>query len=456
MARFFSVLLSDAVLGFLALLSFFLIFMPSVFLLSDSEILVLEAVEYLIISLFVLEYSTAFFKSPDKGDFLVNPWRLVDALIIVLALAALLPGVPELLKNAPVLRAFRVMRLALLGTKTGLGVKLQPEREPEQILISTELNVTALDSSGQDFEVISWSESVDRLKSEEADWIFVGGVAEAHVPVIAEALSVPNEAIQNLFRSSIPRLEFLDNVGTLFVRYPVETLVTQRLRRVSILLVSCDHNVVVLSTESTGIENQIRKRLATLDDSLPRMVKATVALLAEVIRAYGEVEEHFEYRLFQLEASQGGLSDKDFLAKTFELRTDILRVRSSIKHIRRTLIDLLEGKLNIGVQAATHGSLFKGMAEDANALYDSIDEFRESLQALADLRLNVSSFQMNRVMRLLALLTSLALIPATAGGLLGMNLTDTPWPATLPQVAFGVAAGMAISLYAFAIKGWLR
>jgi len=25
-----------------------------------------------------------------------------------------------------------------------------------------------------------------------------------------------------------------------------------------------------------------------------------------------------------------------------------------------------------------------------------------------------------------------------------------------PQVAFGVAAGMAISLYAFAMNGWLR
>jgi len=63
---------------------------------------------------------------------------------------------------------------------------------------------------------------------------------------------------------------------------------------------------------------------------------------------------------------------------------------------------------------------------------------------------------MNRVMRLLALLTALALIPATAGGLLGMNLAGSPWPGTLAQVSFGVAAGMALSLYVFATKGWLR
>jgi hypothetical protein len=41
-------------------------------------------------------------------------------------------------------------------------------------------------------------------------------------------------------------------------------------------------------------------------------------------------------------------------------------------------------------------------------------------------------------------------------GLLGMNLLDAPWPATIAQVSFGVAAGMALSLYVFAIKGWLR
>ena len=99
---------------------------------------------------------------------------------------------------------------------------------------------------------------------------------------------------------------------------------------------------------------------------------------------------------------------------------------------------------------------FGFLADDAGDLYGDIDDLRESLQALVDLRLNVSSFQMNRVMRLLALLTALALIPATAGGLLGMNLTDAPWPGTLLQVAFGVAFGMILSLYIFAIKGWLR
>ena len=63
---------------------------------------------------------------------------------------------------------------------------------------------------------------------------------------------------------------------------------------------------------------------------------------------------------------------------------------------------------------------------------------------------------MNRVMRVLAILSALGLVPAVVGGLLGMNLIDNPWPATLPQVAFGVAWAMLFALYLFFAKGWIR
>ncbi len=63
---------------------------------------------------------------------------------------------------------------------------------------------------------------------------------------------------------------------------------------------------------------------------------------------------------------------------------------------------------------------------------------------------------MPKFMKLLAVVGFLGLIPSVAGGLLGMNVQGNPWPVTIGQVAFGIAMGMAISLYVFAIKGWLR
>ena len=63
---------------------------------------------------------------------------------------------------------------------------------------------------------------------------------------------------------------------------------------------------------------------------------------------------------------------------------------------------------------------------------------------------------MNRFMRLLAIVSVLALIPAVAGGLLGMNLADSPWSVTLGEVAFVTLVLMIGVLYAFMAKGWLR
>ena len=57
------------------------------------------------------------------------------------------------------------------------------------------------------------------------------------------------------------------------------------------------------------------------------------------------------------------------------------------------------------------------------------------------------SFQMNRLMKLLAVVTALGLIPATIGGLLGMNVLGAPWPFTLPQVIFIVVLTVVITLY---------
>jgi Mg2+ and Co2+ transporter CorA len=50
----------------------------------------------------------------------------------------------------------------------------------------------------------------------------------------------------------------------------------------------------------------------------------------------------------------------------------------------------------------------------------------------------------------------LGLIPSVVGGLLGMNVDGNPWSVTLGQVSFGIAMAMAVALYVFAIKGWLK
>ena len=89
-------------------------------------------------------------------------------------------------------------------------------------------------------------------------------------------------------------------------------------------------------------------------------------------------------------------------------------------------------------------------------MHETIEKAHEQLLTLLDLHLNIASYDVNRFMRLLAVVSSLALIPTIVGGLLGMNVLGNPWPLTLSQVAFGTFILMLCVLYAFLAKGWLR
>jgi Mg2+ and Co2+ transporter CorA len=75
---------------------------------------------------------------------------------------------------------------------------------------------------------------------------------------------------------------------------------------------------------------------------------------------------------------------------------------------------------------------------------------------MVDFYLNTTSFSMNRVMKILAVLTALTMVPAIVGGLLGMNLIDNPWPATLLQMVTIVGLVMVLTAWVYFNLGWLK
>jgi Mg2+ and Co2+ transporter CorA len=70
--------------------------------------------------------------------------------------------------------------------------------------------------------------------------------------------------------------------------------------------------------------------------------------------------------------------------------------------------------------------------------------------------MNTLNYEMTRVMRIVAVMTALALIPTTIGGLLGENLIDAPWSMTIYEIVFIVMLFMSLAVYFFFRKGWLR
>lgn len=105
---------------------------------------------------------------------------------------------------------------------------------------------------------------------------------------------------------------------------------------------------------------------------------------------------------------------------------------------------------------AGDNACLRRLADQADYQHETIEKAHEQLLTLLDLHLNIAPYDVNRFMRLLAVVSSLAIIPTAVGGLLGMNVLGNPWPVTLSQIAFGTFILMLGVLYAFLAKGWLR
>ena len=158
-------------------------------------------------------------------------------------------------------------------------------------------------------------------------------------------------------------------------------------------------------------------------------------------------------RLEEVRATEGGAQ---FLSQTFRLQREISTATADVWRLKEIVRRLADGKVALQGADAKNDPFLDNLLSEIGVLHEKFVELKESLRSLMELHMNVTSFEMNKFMKLLAIVGFLGLIPSVAGGLLGMNVQGNPWSVTLGQVAFGIAMGMAIALYVFAIKGWLR
>jgi Mg2+ and Co2+ transporter CorA len=162
-----------------------------------------------------------------------------------------------------------------------------------------------------------------------------------------------------------------------------------------------------------------------------------------------EALAHLEVALRRMEDAPVARVGEDFFRLAFRLRRDLSQVKADLWRLRGILDAVKAKRLHLPRLGKTLPDAFIVLGDQADYLYETATNLREQLISLIELHLNTVSFQMNRFMQLLAVVTVLAAIPATLGGLLGMNILGTPWPVTLGQVTFGVGLGVLTVLYLF-------
>src|SRR5690348_1846661 len=114
-------------MGFLALAALCAGTAPLLFTLPGWLDRAIVIANWVIIGIFALEYLARFALAGDKGAFVLNPWRIVDAVIIVAPLVSLLPVAPDFLRSSPALRVLRLARVILFGARARRGLAAEED-----------------------------------------------------------------------------------------------------------------------------------------------------------------------------------------------------------------------------------------------------------------------------------------------------------------------------------------
>jgi Mg2+ and Co2+ transporter CorA len=457
-ARLAAFLLGEAFLGFLALVATALTLFPVLFAVSERTDLLIEAGQWGIIGMFAVEYGFAWSRAASKRAFVLNPWRLLDLATIVVPLGTLVPTVSGTLRSSPVLRLFRLVRVVTMGARAS-GVMVREEARHTAAAAAVDpARVTRLRGGpGRQAGEVSWHEFLQWVETPGAEWFHVANPSPADLKSIAAAAGIPPATLGPILSGNgYPHVERLGPYAGFFVWLPEIGPAGQVERQCVFLLVGAE-NLLSFSRHGTGLSGSVVASAEGLTPaSLSFSGRMTHLFLRTVLNQSERLAGLFEDELHTLEEVPVRESRARFFERTFQLKKELSATQSDLWRLKALLTELAAGRAPLPGAAGAETEVFQRLSDDAAFLYETIVNIREEVLSLIDLHLNVVSFDMNRVMRLLAVASVLGLIPSVVGGLFGMNLADNPWPFTLPQVSFTLVSGMVLGLYFFFIKGWLR
>jgi Mg2+ and Co2+ transporter CorA len=457
--RLLAVLLGEAFLGFLAIVAVALTLFPMLFAVKPVVDAAIDTLQWIIIGWFAFEYVFAFASARAKAAFLRSPWRWLDLATILIPLGSLLPSMSHALLSSPVLRLVRLTRLISLGVRVGgVAVRHRMRAAPDTTVAAPAQITLMADAPEFEPKPATWEELLRWLRAPGREWYHVSNPSHDQLRELNAAAGLPATFLEShLFGTAYPHLASARNFAALFLWLP-ELNAAGQVERHAVLFVATVDSVLSLARRPTQAIERIAGPAPGADEEAqktPFALRMLGLVLERVIHQNEKLIGVFEDELRGLEDVPIRDSSPAFFERTFRLKKELSATHSDLWRFKGVLADLAAGR-GLPGNSETVAEEFRRLATNAEYLYETVVNIRDEVLSVIELHLNIVSFDMNRVMRVLAVVSVLGLIPAVIGGLFGMNLIDNPWPFTLRQVAFSISFGMILCLYFFFVKGWLR
>lgn len=459
----------DVMIGLVAILALAVILPIFNHNLSPGMKIILDGVNYFVVTAFIAEYVLKLYvEDGPRISFITKPVHILDLFIIVIALldfSQLASGLPIISNQGDLSPMLRLLRVPLRGVLAiGLAGKAKTitarDEAHQSLLQPKRLKIATLDEKGiiEDYS----KENLSLWKDDKKPlWIDFQDVTEEDLVRIEETTDIPCEEIKKkLIDGSFPRIDYIGAVPSILLW---DSRIESQLNLASprMLVVLKGTKIITLTTEESEIFARIQyPKEQSINGSF--IIEVLYSLLQLKINDYGLIVQEIETKVNEFERIAIDKTSPQFLHKTFLFKKEIQQVSDNLWHFHQVLDQIInkEDLLHLAVDD-NHCRKFNTLHSESKYICRTARNVKESLNSLIELHINNVSYDMNRVMKVIAVITCLAIIPSVIGGLLGVNLvTESGNPIGFqfypPEIAFLVCSLMFLGLYAFYKLGWLR
>lgn len=453
---------SEGLMVALSIILIPLLLMPILLDLPRSILDALDLLNYVIVLFFVLEYVLKLYYSEDRKAYVRDKWHLLDLFIVIASLAALVAGViPEAGALPILLRLLRLPVAISLGGRT-LNRQALFEAEERSKVLKAPLKEVVLDLRNPQE---GWVESAEADEPPPCGspgvWLNLANVAEEDLPRLVSETGLTKVVLEGKIKDwAYPRAEWSKGLATIYLRIPevsiaAEETQSRQINWQGVLIIDCHGGIVTLSRTDPRMIYSLPEKVR--DEGLD--IRPATVFYTLMLEALKEVEEFIlaaELELIKLEAVPMVKQPRAFLPVTYSAKKEVFYMVSWLVHTREVLEGLMERRLEFQDQGDRDDARIRSLLERCEFLLETGEDVAEGFSDAIDFYLNTNDFQMNRVMKVIAVLTALTIIPTVVGGLLGMNIIGSPWVVSLAEVVTVVGVIMLVIGWVFFRVGWLR
>jgi Mg2+ and Co2+ transporter CorA len=440
-----------------------IVLVPLLVNLPNSVIKSFRFADFTILGVFVVEYLLKASLAQNTRKHLTNPWHLLDLLIVILPAYDLVQFLAGFGSWSPLLRLLRILRVVAVGGRA-VDRRMQ-HQSPVVQEAATEPGIDIRVVEG-DLNNIHNSVSIDQvskyLNSRFQTWVDISSVSDSQLNQLSSELGIPRLVLSSeLVEESYPRIDYFEQYSFIFVRIadikmdnksPKRMLVTRK----GLLLVCFGQNIVTVSRSKTIFLDEVLKNIKkhhSQEDLL--VVPLLYTILSYALEIDKQIIRHIEQELIELENVPVRDRPPNFLEATFHLRKEVNQIVPSLLHMKEIATMIVAKRVPLEGFQERHENLFDIIADEATYLRETAENARDNLLSLSDLYINTSSYQLNQIMKVIAVITCFGIIPALAG-LFGSNLVGNPWDIELWQLFIGIAVAMGAMAWVFFRLGWLK